>query len=898
MDYDKATKYRPNMTRQELLQRSGALLARFATEVKVANAMGLFDINTVAEDILIPIFAIVFDCPDLRNQNRIQMNFPAIDLGCETSRTSIQITSDSSSGKVSETLEKFEFHDLTTIFDHLYVYVITERQKSYTSQKLADAAEKLSIKFDPSTDILDFHDLAKKLGELASEQLERIVNHLEEEFRQTDANLKFRENLDAFLGVSQQKIDNEKRTKKYIPSVFVETSETKEDMRYFANPMFFYRKIDDDLRRVDLSRFNELLGLSKIEPIADDLRAIAALEEPNDLFELRARLTQQRRAIGGIQERISPFSWYGEGAERYTPSDYSTGYWKVFQYPIQASGSGVFRSLENVTKNIGIAQSKIFLVTGMAGQGKTNFVCDLVENQFRFFEVPTIFVPARSLNDYPGPNRIQSYITNNRFAPDIANLHDLLTLLNSVAEECQKPFVIVVDGINEIGDLDGFVSELRTFLEALCQYDFIKIIITCRNEFFDQKFAELFEPQFSDVLFRVQNLRSEMSDANKSRMLEAYFHHFNINGRLSSSASSFLKNDLLLLRIFSEIHEGQDIGFVPDIYKGDIFEGYLTMRISQFPKTKKQKAINSVYTICARMLSDENFAQISLEGFDDSERTIVDRLIEEDIILRREVPAIGLTSLGIENISFTYDEMRDFLLAYYTVTKLAVSHPEQVDGIFERLPDWPIYEGFFRYAYILARKQNSKTILLACQASSDFPKHYLNNLQLLSPDIQSTEDVVRVKAILQDGSAAERELRHVAWFLFRKRESSEHLNIQILFDHVCKLDDEKSERFVRAMFSRSADYQDGAWRDRISDLLNSLKALSQEQKMGLGVPALALALCLVPYARWEERETTLNFFSEFQNTKEIRAAIDACQDAASTRVQSCLKEIAEERDEG
>ena len=114
------------MTRQELLQRSSTLLGRFAHEVKVANAMGLFDINTVAEDFLIPIFAIAFNCPDLCNQNRIQMNFPAVDLGCKTSRTSIQITSDSSSSKVRETLEKFESHNLSSDFDSLYVYVITE----------------------------------------------------------------------------------------------------------------------------------------------------------------------------------------------------------------------------------------------------------------------------------------------------------------------------------------------------------------------------------------------------------------------------------------------------------------------------------------------------------------------------------------------------------------------------------------------------------------------------------------------------------------------------------------------------------------------------------------------------------------------------------------------------
>ncbi|TOM55402.1 hypothetical protein, partial [Vibrio parahaemolyticus] len=91
-----------------------------------------------------------------------------------------------------------------------------------------------------------------------------------------------------------------------------------------------------------------------------------------------------------------------------------------------------------------------------------------------------------------------------------------------------------------------------------------------RNEFFDHKFADVFDSQLSDHLYRVKDLRKEMSDENKARLLEAYFHHFNIKGKLSNAATEFLENDLILLRIFSEIHEDKNIGYVPDIYKGDI----------------------------------------------------------------------------------------------------------------------------------------------------------------------------------------------------------------------------------------------------------------------------------------------------------------------------------------
>ncbi len=156
--------------------------------------------------------------------------------------------------------------------------------------------------------------------------------------------------------------------------------------------------------------------------------------------------------------------------------------------------------------------------------------------------------------------------------------------------------------------------------------------------------------------------------------------------------------------------------------------------------------------------------------------------------------------------------------------------------------------------------------------------------------------MVRVEAVLKD-STAEYDVQHVAWFLFRKKKDSDLLNIRILLDHVSSLDDKNSERFFRMMFSSSFDFRDSDWRDGVSRLLNSLRDLSEDQKLGLGVPALALALHFAPHAHWNERETTLNFFAKFQLTHEVGGAIEACKNAASVKVQSCLKDIAEERAE-
>lgn len=876
------------MNQQELLTRINALLGRFAYEVKVSNATGMFDINIIAEEFLIPILSVVLKCPDLKNQNRVQMHFPAVDLGCDTSRTSIQITSDPSSQKICKTLNKFQEHNLEKYFDHLYVYIITEKQKSYQSKYLDAEINSLPINFDVKENILDYKDLAEKIGGLKNEELTAIVQHLESSFNKIDSHLFFRKNLSEFINVSQKKIEDEKKSKKYIPSVFVETSEVKDCVRYFANPLFFYRKIDYDLQHIALEKFKNTLVMAKVEPLEINILDAVNLPEPKNLTELNKRLSQQKELIEGFNEIITPFSWRRNEHNKYTPKTDSKDYWTVFKFAVESIGSDIFHHLEDVLEKIRIAKAKIFLITGMAGQGKTNFVCDLVENQFHYFEIPTIFIPARLLNHYPSPNKILSYITNNRFCPNLNNLHELFTLLNNVANESKKPFIIVLDGINEVSDLHGLVDELKVFLEALCQYEFVKIIITCRNEFFDHKFTRVFSPQFSDYIYRVQDLRNEMSDYNKSKLLTDYFSHFNINANLSKSSKAFLENDLILLRLFCEIYENKNIGYVSDIYKGELFENYLKMKIDNFPIEQKSIAICSLRKICQKMYESENFTLVSNADFETVERELIEKLVGEDIILRREVPPSGLMSIGIESISFTYDEMRDFLLAYFVVVDTTQGGLNI--SILNRMKEWPIYEGLFRYTYILARKHNNQPALLMCEKSDDFTCHYVNNLSLLSSDIQSDDDIQRVNKILQSSSNS-KTIQSVAWFLFGKRDTSELLNLGVLNEHLGRLSDSESEHFLKFMFCDSRGYERNSWDENISEFVDSLKNISDKDKLSISSLVLTFVFYLLPHAFWVQRENALNFFIKNKECHNVTAAIDSCRRSHSDRVKALLSEM-------
>jgi hypothetical protein len=158
------------------------LMSIFVAQVKAGAAMNRTDINKLSENVLIPLFKEVFGYVNLKNLNHTNMaNFPAIDLGDEKERIAVQVTSESDSEKIKDTLDKFVRYRLYEKFDRLIIYILTEKQKNY-SGKGFDAIFQNSFHFDKTRDILDFKDVLKKIAELQIEESSRIERILEDNF--------------------------------------------------------------------------------------------------------------------------------------------------------------------------------------------------------------------------------------------------------------------------------------------------------------------------------------------------------------------------------------------------------------------------------------------------------------------------------------------------------------------------------------------------------------------------------------------------------------------------------------------------------------------------------------------------------------------------------------------
>ena len=143
--------------------------------------MSRTDLNHVSETILVPLLSKAYNLPDLRNLNSETINYAGIDLADDTKRVAIQVTSDASSHKVKHTLETFVKHELYKEYGRLIIYVLVDKQKSYSGNGFLDIIGDM-FHFDKARDILDYRDFLRVVQAQQLVQAIQILDILEKHF--------------------------------------------------------------------------------------------------------------------------------------------------------------------------------------------------------------------------------------------------------------------------------------------------------------------------------------------------------------------------------------------------------------------------------------------------------------------------------------------------------------------------------------------------------------------------------------------------------------------------------------------------------------------------------------------------------------------------------------------
>lgn len=145
---------------------------------KSRSKRGLHDINKQAEYFFCEILNRTYQW-ELKNLNNSQSNFPAIDLGDQSNRISVQITSENSASKIRETIDKFIEHDLHKKYNRLIIFILTDI-KTYTSK--FNTQNKFI--FDKRRDIIDIDILLHKIENLSNDKISTMHEFVTSELSQ------------------------------------------------------------------------------------------------------------------------------------------------------------------------------------------------------------------------------------------------------------------------------------------------------------------------------------------------------------------------------------------------------------------------------------------------------------------------------------------------------------------------------------------------------------------------------------------------------------------------------------------------------------------------------------------------------------------------------------------
>src|SRR5262249_24330123 len=144
-------------------------------------------------------------------------------------------------------------------------------------------------------------------------------------------------------------------------------------------PVLFFGRTLASMRRFDIPSRNQFLAKAGLPPLP--FPAIPAQDAFRNLAstaELAAPLSRNLAALRSVLLKYEelrhddPPPFPVNASRKY--------YYEANTYSLHSLGFGLGRGVQEMLDELNVTSARIFILTGRAGQGKTNFVCDFVEN--------------------------------------------------------------------------------------------------------------------------------------------------------------------------------------------------------------------------------------------------------------------------------------------------------------------------------------------------------------------------------------------------------------------------------------------------------------------------------------------------------------------------------------
>lgn len=568
---------------------------------------------------------------------------------------------------------------------------------------------------------------------------------------------------------SERHIEENKRSRKYIPDIFVENGPYKERLRYFADPVLFLKKALCECHGLDFTRINQAAEIYELPLI--NQQALPCSIAPEQMEKVSAGLSDFLSAASAILDNY-------DGLIRSQKLCWEDHYdfWDKINHSLKYM-------LKDMAENIRYTNLQFLLLTQPAGQGKTNFLCDFTENFLLKKRYCVWYFNAYEFYEPPANILRQKLSLEGQYDISYAK-----QVLERRWRESKRPVIVVIDGLNENISLPGFEQALIGFLQECEALPFVKVIMSTRDELLEERFGRMIAGQKPE---RFLHVKLDTHDERfKRRIFAGYLRFFNIDIRpntLRNRTYQQLTGDVLLLRFFCEVHQGARQLYMYDIYKYAVFEQYCAKKAEDYRKMDPTIDADSLFRrlldrICEYMVQNKTYFHVPMEIFDIQQQKLIRGLLENDVVLKGEdVVEHGLLKEQAVVISFTFDEFRDYCLTNYILrnSKDEKTFFEFWDMMVDETQT--VLEGVEKYTFYLARTQNGGALLPIIKKLPEYDELYWAFIWDIEDKYVTEEDVLLWKnELLWEGEYTGIIIQHLLW-----RDDCDYFptaNIQLIFE--------------------------------------------------------------------------------------------------------------------
>lgn len=488
----------------------------------------------------------------------------------------------------------------------------------------------------------------------------------------------FRKNINDF---TREQINHLIKNKKYIPNIFVELNENKEVLRYFIYGKKWKKRLIENFNLIYANGYGDILK--------------KACNSPKGCYKLCTQISLEKI------EKIIAFQLNFHNCFIERKINFKSDY-KESQFIFEMLHYSYISILRKLYKYSKAANSKYFILTGSAGNGKTNLLCSISELLININEY-VIFLNAKDID-----GDILDFIFHKLTFLNIFNKFKkiYLLLINFLLIIQQKYLFIIIDAVNE-NDNKVFCNYLTEFINNISKYSRVKIIISCRNEYYNERFRKFLVTNVNISAFEFDLKEGSYSNIAITHIINVYKYFFKYSGKITHGVRNILSKQLLLMRIFFEVFKNSNED-VASIRKHEIFEKYIKL-VQQNCGKNIENILDSVSDF---MLENENYNDIELSDLQRIGISLdeINKIIDSSIFLSKKLTQNEGTIAREEKevLYFVFDEMRDYYLARRIILKNITGNNVNVEAILEKLKQLRISnatceEGVIHYCYIFFR---------------------------------------------------------------------------------------------------------------------------------------------------------------------------------------------------